>query len=76
MWLLQVLDIVDSTNAGYQGPASGLSDILADALVLQVSKKLDRIELTRLYQDLERLRELKKYYEQETGNQLPVLPRG
>jgi hypothetical protein len=37
---------------------------------------MDRLKLSKLYQDLEKLRELKKFYEQETGNQLPVLPRG
>jgi hypothetical protein len=67
------LDIVD-TLAGYQGPKEGLGDFMVRAGILGV-QEADRMELTKLYQDLEKLRNLKKYYEQETGNQLPVLPR-
>lgn len=68
------LDVADSL-LGYQGGASGVSDFLQRTGVAGV-QEIENIELTKLYQDLERLRELKKYYEQETGNQLPVLPRG
>jgi hypothetical protein len=66
------LDLFD-TLAGYQGAPEGLTDILQRGGVLG-TQTLDNIELTTLYQDLQRLRELKNYYEQETGNQLPVLP--
>ena len=68
------LDIVD-TLAGYQGGLENVGDFLQRAGVAGVSE-MDRLKLSRLYQDLEKLRELKKFYEQETGNQLPVLPRG
>ena len=68
------LDLVD-TLAGYQGGSEGLGDFLTRMGVVGV-QKYDNIELTALYQDLEKLRNLKKYYEQETGNQLPLLPRG
>lgn len=67
------LDLVD-TLAGYQGPVEGLGDFMVRAGILGV-QEVDRMELTKLYQDLEKLRNLKRYYEQETGNQLPVLPR-
>jgi hypothetical protein len=68
------LDLVD-TLAGYQGGAEGLGDFMVRMGIVGV-QETDNLELTKLYQDLEKLRELKKYYEQETGNQLPVLPRG
>jgi len=67
------LDLVD-TLAGYQGGAEGLGDFMARMGIVGI-QETDNLELTKLYQDLEKLRELKKYYEQETGNQLPVLPR-
>jgi hypothetical protein len=68
------LDIVD-TLTEYQGPQSGLADIMERAGVASVSE-IKRMKITQLYQDLEQLRNLKRLYEQETGNQLPVLPRG
>jgi hypothetical protein len=66
------IDVID-TLAGYQGPAENLGDFLARMGIIGVQEQ-DKVELTTLYQDLEKLRNLKKYYEQETGNQLPVLP--
>jgi hypothetical protein len=68
------LDILD-TLLGYQGPQEGLAD-LASRMGLTGVQDMDRLKLTELYQDLEKLREIKKYYEQETGYQLPLLPRG
>jgi hypothetical protein len=68
------LDVVDSLM-GYQGTPEGLGDLAARAGLVGI-QEVENLELTQLYQDLERLRELKQYYEQETGNQLPVLPRG
>ena len=68
------LDILD-TLLGYQGPQEGLADFAA-RMGLAGVQDLDRLKLTELYQDLEKLREMKKYYEQETGYQLPLLPRG
>jgi hypothetical protein len=66
------VDILD-TIAGYQGTPEGLGDFMVRASIVGIQER-DNIELTTLYQDLEKLRELKKFYEQETGNQLPVLP--
>jgi len=68
------IDALD-TIAGYQGTPEGLGDFMVRAGLVGIQER-DKIELTALYQDLERLRELKKFYEQETGNQLPILPRG
>ena len=63
------------TLMGYQGPQSGFTDFLERAGVVS-GQEVERLELTTLYQDLENLRNLKRIYEQETENQLPVLPRG
>ena len=68
------LDIVDSLS-GYQGDQEGVFDFLQRAGVTGTLEQ-EKIDLNTLYRDLEYLRELKKYYEQQTGNQLPVLPRG
>jgi len=68
------LDIVD-TLVGYQGPSSGLADFMERAGIASI-QDTERMKITQLYQDLEQLRNLKRLYEQETGNQLPVLPRG
>ena len=68
------LDLVD-TLSEYQGPQSGLADLLERAGVASV-QDIKRMKITSLYQDLEQLRNLKRLYEQETGEQLPVLPRG
>jgi len=67
------LDLLD-VAAGYKGPTDGLTGFLQRTGMVS-TQELEKVQITRLYQDLERLRELKKYYEQETGNQLPVLPR-
>ena len=68
------LDILD-TVMGYQGTQSGFVDFLERAGVVG-AQETERLEIAALYQDLEQLRNLKRIYEQETGNQLPVLPRG
>lgn len=68
------VDLLD-TLTGYQGPVEGLGDFLARMGLVAV-QDVDKLQLTKLYQDLNKLRNLKKFYEQETGNQLPVLPRG
>jgi glycerophosphoryl diester phosphodiesterase len=67
------LDVLD-TMMGYQGRQEGFGDFMARMGLIGVQEK-ERLEITTLYQELEQLRELKKYYEQQTGNQLPVLPR-
>jgi hypothetical protein len=49
------------------------ADDLNSALGLTQSKKLSEIQLTNLYQRLEELRNLRKLYEQQTGERLPTL---
>ena len=57
---------------GYK-KAGELAPAVFDRLSLTGTQTVDRIELTRLYQDLERLRNLQRYYAQETGEALPTL---
>ena len=64
------LDLIDSAS-GYQRPTSGATDVL-ERLSLIGATNQDSIELTALYQELERLRNLRSLYEQEEGK-LPTL---
>ena len=57
---------------GYK-KAREFTPALMDRLSLTGTQTLDRIELTKLYQDLERMRNLQRYYEQSAGEPLPTL---
>jgi hypothetical protein len=57
---------------GYK-KAGEFAPALFDRLSLTGTQSIDKIELTRLYQDLERLRNLQSYYTQESGEPLPTL---
>lgn len=64
------LDLIDGAS-GYQNPQSTISDV-TERLGLAGVTQTQKIELTGLYQDLERLRNLRSIYEQEEGS-LPTL---
>jgi hypothetical protein len=67
--LTAILDSID-TILGKQNVATGLFDVLEQTGITTTVKKED-INLTALYQQLEYLRNLKKLYEQNTGQTLP-----
>jgi hypothetical protein len=64
-------DILDSI-AGYQSAGETTSNIL-DRLSLQGTQTVSSMEITKLYQDLQQLRNLKSLHEQQTGEPLPTL---
>lgn len=70
-YLSVALDGLDRV-LGYKQPGEFLP-ALSDRLSLTGTQTLDRIELTKLYQDLERMRNLQRYYAQEQGEPLPTL---
>lgn len=57
---------------GYK-KAGELTPAVFERFSLTATQNIDRIELTKLYQDLNRLRDLQKYYAQESGEALPSL---
>jgi hypothetical protein len=67
--LTAIIDSID-TILGKQDVATGVFDILEQTGITTTVKKED-INLTSLYQQLEYLRNLKKLYEQNTGEELP-----
>lgn len=70
-YLTIALDIVDGI-AGYQTGGETLTDI-SERLSLSGVQTQSNLELTKLYQDLEHLRNLRSLYEQKTGERLPSL---
>lgn len=68
--LTAILDSID-TILGKQDPVTGLFDVLEQTGITTTVKKED-LNLTALYQQLEYLRNLKKLYEQNTGQKLPT----
>jgi hypothetical protein len=68
--LTAILDSID-TILGKSNVATGLFDVLEQTGITTTVKKED-INLTALYQQLEYLRNLKKLYEQNTGQTLPT----
>lgn len=66
--LLDITDVITNKKE----PAN-IADALNDVIGMSEVKSLSEIELTSLYQQLEELRNLKKLYEQETGEKLPTL---
>jgi hypothetical protein len=68
--LTAILDSID-TILGKSNVATGLFDVLEQSGITTTVKKED-INLTALYQQLEYLRNLKKLYEQNTGQTLPT----
>lgn len=70
-YLSIAFDILDAA-AGYQGTGETTTDILG-RLSLSGTQTLSSMEITKLYQDLEQLRNLKSLHEQQTGEPLPTL---
>lgn len=66
-----LLSLVDVTT-GKQN-LGDFADDLGAVLGFTQTKKLSEIQLTNLYQRLEELRNLRKLYEQQTGERLPTL---
>jgi hypothetical protein len=69
--LTAILDSID-TIMGRQDVATGLFDVLEQTGITTTVKKED-LKLTALYQQLDYLRNLKKLYEQNTGQKLPLM---
>jgi hypothetical protein len=65
------LDLIDSAS-GYQSASSAATDVFSRLSLIGATDR-DRIELTGLYQELERLRNLRSLYEQEENAKLPTL---
>jgi hypothetical protein len=65
--LFDIADIV----AGENPTNEGMLDLLERAGI-STAKDLSSMELTRLYQDLERLRNIRSRWEQDTGQELPT----
>lgn len=70
-YLTIALDVVDGI-AGFQTGGETLTD-LTQRLSLTGTQTQSNLEMTRLYQDLEHLRNLRSLYEQKTGERLPSL---
>jgi len=70
-YLTIALDVVDGI-AGFQTGGETLTDI-SERLSLSGVQTQSNLELTKLYQDLEHLRNLRSLYEQKTGETLPSL---
>jgi hypothetical protein len=68
---LSILFDVADTVTGVQATQEGIFDVL-DRVGLTATKDLSQMEITQLYQDLERLRNMRSRYEQETGQKLPT----
>jgi hypothetical protein len=66
--LLSIADVATGKQS-----IGDFADDLNSALGLTQTKKLSEIQLTNLYQRLEELRNLRKLYEQQTGERLPTL---
>ena len=66
-----VLDLLD-TATGQQSITEGLTDLTKRAGLTGVQTK-ENLEISKLYQDLEDLRNLRELYEQQTGQKLPPL---
>lgn len=70
-YLSIAFDIADGIM-GYQSGQETFTDTLG-RLSLTGTQATSNLELTKLYQDLEKLRNLRSFYEQETGLDLPSL---
>lgn len=65
------LDVIDNIT-GYQTVNETSGDILS-RLSVTGTQSVSNLEMTRLYQDLQQLRDLRSLYEQETQSKLPTL---
>lgn len=65
------MDILDGLT-GYQGGLETFTDVL-DRLGLAKATPKEKLDINRLYQDLQYLRDLKSLYEQNSGSRLPSL---
>ena len=70
-YLSIALDIIDGIG-GYQSFPETTADIF-ERFSLTGNQPVSNIELSKLYQDLEQLRNLRSVYEQQTGEDLPTL---
>jgi hypothetical protein len=69
-YLSVLLDVADSLT-GAQASEETLFDAL-DRFGLTATQDVAQMNLSRIYQDLERLRNMRSRYEQETGQDLPT----